>query len=139
MSYLDYFEHTIVTSPPRSLETSSSDWLIISEPSQRCVSSFEEETGFVIDKKGLSGWLKIKESVTKHVDSYGKCFVYCRTGGGILWLENKPIHLTEGFYTIFDDRKEHSFDLLTRMCTLFVANVKGTPLPHIRKSAYYVK
>lgn len=90
------------------------------------------------DHDQLSGWINLSKPVDSHIDGYGHCFLYCGKGSGILWKEQRPVHLSEGFYTTFNDSKKHAFDVLSENCVLLVVNITKGVSPD-KKDVFYVR
>lgn len=112
----------------------------IEDASTEVIASVEEQTGLKILHKpsGVSGWMNLDSDVEEHVDEYGRTFVFCAKGAGILWLDDKPIHLSKGFAVIINDHIRHSFELITKRCVLFVALVKGRVNEDVKNSPYFL-
>ena len=92
-----------------------------------------ESLGYEEDAKhGSSGWIKLKHDVPEHKDysNYGRCFVQCSKGSGILhvWDDDRGTyykrHLSPGKKVVFNDHKRHSFDVTKKPCILMVVDLK---------------
>lgn len=140
--------YDLITFPrPVSLPTSFNGEINLVPMTEKMKEHFENTTGFSIlntDVKrhiiSASGWTKLQDSVGEHYDDGGKTFVFCKHGVGLLHIEDmKPRHLSPGFFTVFDDRIRHAFDILKGPVTLLVVNVSGSLKPSLQYSSFYVK
>jgi hypothetical protein len=77
-------------------------------------------------KKGnsINGWMKITTDVPEHTDGCGICFLFMAKGIGKLTTINKQVILDDECCITFDDRKSHSFEVLSKSCTFFICNVQ---------------
>ena len=112
--------------PPRIKYNDPNDFgpTIFRDSDRRAVESLGHT---VIDNeyRSASGWLKFKDDVPEHKDGFGRCWVYCAGGKGVLREEGEePRTLTPGSHIVFDDRNMHSFQVTAKPCYLLVVNIE---------------
>ena len=92
-----------------------------------------ESLGYEVDTElWSSGWVKLKYDVEEHKDNsnYGRCFVQCSAGSGVLhvWDDDCDTyykrHLSPGKRVVFNDHNRHSFDVTEMPCILMVVDLK---------------
>lgn len=91
--------------------------------------SWLEQAGVSFPKTGgerLDGWMRFSEDITPHTDCTGNIFLMCFDGFGVLSVQDyKPINISTGFFTTFNDHHTHSFETFSETVTLLVCRFKS--------------
>lgn len=119
--------------PPEDIEFSIEGDILEVRDLRPIDTEYLESLGYEEDKPlESSGWVKLKHDVSEHRDysNYGRCFVQCSKGSGVLhvWDDDRGTHykryLSPGKRVVFNDHKRHSFDVTKKPCILMVVDLK---------------